>query len=220
MYYVVADVLKSTTLCVLMMLPSFWKAAAAAVWEDDWIRYEYEIRAMVLMYCATDVAQFPTVKMQPSTVAHHVCTGLFGLYIALDGPITPVCKAMLWYGLCSVLAYLVNGYKALRVVIDPTSPRMELMRTCARYMYALELLVNWPVHTMWILASFHKAATAPATALALAYVGVTYVFVADDVKLYRFLDTAPLRIPSKPPSSAPYSKEYRPPTPPRTEKTE
>jgi hypothetical protein len=191
LYYVAADIIKATVLAGLMASTVFWKAAVAAVWYDDWTTHEHMIRVMAIAYCATDAAQFLTVKMQRTTLAHHACTTLFGLYIALDGPFTPVCKAMLWYGLCSVVAYLVNAYKALRVVVDPSHRRMEVLRVCAKYMYALELVINWPVHVMLTVYAFVDSTSAVQTALAALYLVVTSVFVVDDLKLYRFLATKP-----------------------------
>jgi hypothetical protein len=218
LYYVAADLLKAATLVALIIQPEFWQAAVSAVWHWDWTTYEPAIRWMAIVYCATDVAQFPLVKMQRSTLAHHACTGLFGVYIAWGGEFTPVCKAMLWYGLCSVVAYLVNGYKALRVVVDPRHPLMETTRTLARTMYALELLVNWPVHTVLVASTF-RTWSLSGLCTAIAYLGVTIVFVLDDIKLYRFLASAPGATGLPPLFRTPrpaYPFEYRPPTPPRT----
>jgi hypothetical protein len=193
LFYVAADLVKASTLAGMMCLPAFWGAASGALTLDTW--EAPAIRKFAIVYCATDAAQFATVKMARSTIWHHTCTSLFGLYLALGGPVTPVCKAMLWYGLCSVVAYLVNWYKAMRVVVEPTSRVMEATRHVARVMYAAELLLNWPIHTYFLVQVYADlmATDWPAARAfpAFAYLFVTWVFVVDDMKLYKFLATAP-----------------------------
>ena len=83
---------------------------------------------------------------------------------------------------------------------------MEAVRTAARRMYAAELVLNWPVHSYYMWMVFvHAGDTgfAPLTTLlAAVYLAVTWVFVVDDLKLYRFLDTAPVP-PTVPPTRIP-----------------
>jgi hypothetical protein len=198
--YVVADVTKAAVLLGMMCTPVWWRCAWHALagdgWEDPGVGAA--IRAMVVVYTATDASQFLSgVVMESSTVQHHVATSLFGVYVsatavgglgAVPGAFGPLTRALIWYGMCSTVAYAVNLYKALRVLYGP-GPVMEALRRTAACLYAAELAVNWPMHTAYIVrAALSSGTTDPVgSLLAVMYAGVTAVLMRDDVKLLTFL---------------------------------
>ena len=101
----------------------------------------------------------------------------------------PLSRALIWYGTCSALAYLVNAYIALRVFgINSTTERI---RRVAAWLYLAELCVNWPVHTYLIARAVvvHNASLV-ATAV---YVALTCALVVDDVQLLKYLFKTPKR---------------------------
>lgn len=192
--YVVADLVKAGVLAAFLGCPQWWGvigrifANEGQGWEDPATRAT--VRWFAVTYGATDACQFFTVKMGTTTKVHHGITAAFALGLALQdpqAPIHPLAQALLWYGMCSTLAYLVNVYKALRVVVPPAHQLMEGMRAAAAAVYALELCVNWPVHAFMIGAAAASCGWVP---LGL-YVALTLALMADDCKLLAFLLRAP-----------------------------
>lgn len=187
--YVVADVTKAVVLATFLVLPQWWRCVGATIMTADGAGWTHKsvaltIRYLVTAYAATDASQFFTVRMPASTAAHHAATAAFGLYACFTPVFPPLARALTWYGMMSCTAYLVNAYKAARVVTDA-----PVLRKTAFGVYIVELAINWPVHAVYILRAVHDGAT-PWWAIAL-YCGVTAVLMRDDVILLRYLSKAP-----------------------------
>lgn len=191
-FYVVADVLKGSVLALFLCMPSWhWTVWSALVEDVTWASpvVRYNARWFAVLYGALDASQFCFVKMSKATQRHHLATSVFAVYLSWQpatAPVHPLARALLWYGLCSTVAYLVNVYKALRVVFDVSS-MTEACRRVAAGLYALELAVNWPVHTVYIVGAWLSDSVP--LILVLGYVGVTLVLMQDDWLLLKFLLT-------------------------------
>lgn len=192
MMYVTAELVKASVLMASMCCPSWYWMVYRTLVYNEWDNPEvvHVIKLFVLWYCASDLSQFVTVKIaQASTKQHHAATSLFGLLICFTAEYAPLTRALLWYGLCSTVAFLTNAYKALRVLYGPTL-HMERTRWAAYFMYKFELAVNWPVHAAYICLAALDAVQSRSFGKAAAVVGylfATKIFVKDDLELLRFL---------------------------------
>ena len=214
--YVAADLIKASVLLAFLCSSAWWRvleriygASGHQGWDDPNVRAT--VRWFAVTYGATDASQFFTVKMAASTQVHHAITTAFAVMLALQplhAPLHPCSKALLWYGMCSTTAYMVNAYKALRVVITPHRGVMERLRLGAAFIYAAELAVNWVVHTLYI-ASAYQVCYLVTT---VVYVCFTLALMRDDFKLLAFLvrpPPAPVHRAAADLESAPFVVETR-----------
>jgi hypothetical protein len=182
--YVVADVTKAAVLAAVMLTPAFREAAMAAVCDNDFVRHAGAVRALVIVYGATDVSQFLSrVRMSAATKAHHVATGLFAVHMCFANEFGLCTQGMLWYGMCACVSFQVNLYKALRVVFCPASAWMTALRVQAAAVYALELAVCWALHAVVLVLVFAH----DPLYVSVPYWALTAVLVRDDVSLLRFM---------------------------------
>lgn len=193
-YYVAADLTKASVLALGLCMPSCWDTAAALFHTArcqavvDWGKHGPVVTAAVLSYAVTDASQFLTVYMSRSTLLHHTVTTAFGLYMcagrAADAPLGPLTIALLWYGLWSSVAYLVNASKALRKVVAPNA-WTEHVRVLALVLYGFELAVNWMGQLVQIFAAVYLH-DVHVVSVAL-YCWLIHFLVIDDWKLLRFM---------------------------------
>ncbi len=194
MLYVTAEVVKAAVLMGSMCFPAWYSIVYRTLVRDEWDNPEvvHSIKLFVLWYTASDLSQFITVKIaQASTKQHHAATAAFGVFICFATEFAPVTRALLWYGLCSTIAFLTNAYKALRVLYGPRL-FMERTRRVAYLMYKFELAVNWPIHSGYVALAIMDAVRTGSAARIVAvcvYLIVTAVFVKDDLELLWFLNT-------------------------------
>lgn len=186
-FYVAANVTKAAVLLGMMCVSAWWCAAWDVLHTADWNRHGAAIdvvRWSAIVYAATDASQFLTVKLDSAGAAHHLMTSLFGVYVCVAATIHPLAQALLWFGFCSVTAFLANAYVGIRVLYGPNK-FMEDLRRVAHWTYMLELALNLPYHTY---LTFRAAATCHVAAVA-GYVLLTYVLVTADIKMMVFLAT-------------------------------
>lgn len=184
-FYVVADITKAAVLLLCICAPAWWRACYAALVDGAWQDKAVvdAIRWIVVVYSATDAAQFATVKMGVWTLLHHSITSLFALYMCWAAEIDHISRALLWYGTCSTFAYLANAYKAIRVLYGPTK-FMDDMRRLAWWAYMIELAINIPVHKLYIIRAVYEGSNWFAL---MCYAVMTYVLMRDDSGLLTFL---------------------------------
>ena len=139
--YVVSNTLKASVLCGLCVAHTgrLYNIVNYGVWDS------VPLSTCAPWYAALDVVSLLRVqKMMRSTFVHHVLVGLCGIYVTTF----PVEEATLpghicVYALFSSLAFFVNGFLALRHVVD--RDLRPVARTCG-IGYAGVCAAHWSFH--------------------------------------------------------------------------
>ncbi len=192
--YSAANIVKSVVLGGMLLQSTWWSSVGCLVSSEGrtecMLGAKPHITHYVLLYCATDACQFFGVPMQTSTVVHHAITSFIGLCMAVfpDTFLThPLGIAMLWYGLCSCAAFLVNLHLGLRLVLQHHPTALWVCKAAAGMVYLAELVVNWPIHTGLIIAAWVDASVS--FCVLGMYVLMTISLMYDDLKLLSHLWT-------------------------------
>ena len=186
MRYAFANILKAAVLATLSFQAQWWDAVTDMITVGESEHHRHFIQKCVLAYCATDACQFLSVRMSRSTFIHHAITSVFGVVMAVHpGAVLthPLGRALLWYGMCSALAFAVNFYLGVRIPFASHRRAMKVCQILAAVCYAMELVVNWPMHTGLIVV----AAKSVGAVYILCYVMLTGLLMWDDIILLRFL---------------------------------
>jgi hypothetical protein len=191
--YVACNAIKAYVLAAIAAHPLYalmmHDVMTVAIKDDGpWTTYDGVIRWLIVVYCATDAAQFRIVPMQPSTFWHHVVTTGFGVWVVIGAPpgaLTGLTRALVVYGAHSVGAYAVNAYLAARLAFNPSAPLMTVFRYITAIWYANTIRLHFV--SQYALLT---AITDPDWTTGL-YGAVLAILLADDFKLMASLVRPP-----------------------------
>ena len=140
------NILKAAVLATLSFQAQWWDAVTDMITVGESEHHRHFIQKCVLAYCATDACQFLSVRMSRSTFIHHAITSVFGVVMAVHpGAVLthPLGRALLWYGMCSALAFAVNFYLGVRIPFASHRRAMKVCQILAAVCYAD---VDWAPH--------------------------------------------------------------------------
>jgi hypothetical protein len=201
--YVVANVSKTLVLGGMAVSHTWWFHGMTACIFDDWTGFgevdDLFMKRTVVVYLVTDVvALFAVSKLPRTTIVHHVTAfALCSIVFAVDldvrgwGSGLGVAKMIQVYGLFSTLAYLTNGYLALRVVFHAGETFMDTLATTAYWTYLASLVCNWGFHAVWFARVF---ASGLGNWLTAVYLAAIVLVGRDDIILIKWLRARESRV--------------------------
>ncbi len=188
-WYVVANFSKVFFLGVMAVGRRFWIAFYLRFFLDEFDTLT--MKRFGMTYAVTDlVALYMVPKLPQSTVLHHVTTVLLCLLIsAMDltvkgwGGLLGMTKMIVFYGMCSTVAYPVNAYLALRVVY-PKAKWLTGLVKLSMWTYVVCCAVNWTAHGLWLVG---LVINMDISAAPLLYLVPVAVMINDDIVLMKWL---------------------------------
>jgi hypothetical protein len=158
--YVVANIVKSLILALQSLSPSWWWGAWSAHactlnlfgfdYTCSWPHAAYAKQICGLYVASDAVALLIVPKLPTTTVVHHVCSVLILIWFAYtDLAASPIIQKMSLYGCWASVAWPVNLFLALRVVV-PHATWMGLWAQFSFVVYFLTCFFNWGQHLLWL----------------------------------------------------------------------
>lgn len=145
------------------------------------------IQTCMLVYGATDLAQFGNVRMNRVTLAHHVLTSFVGAAAHfIPVPVPPLITALAFFGLTSSATFLVNIYLGVRH-LWPNAGWLSILRSCAFYTYQAILGVNGGIQLALVIVAYQNATDVWTYLTTTSYVAMISVFLYADIVLLRAL---------------------------------
>ena len=195
--YCVANVMKAFMLGVMALSRRYW------IGTMEIIRYGAYLpvptKRLSMIYVSTDiVALLLVAKLPISTKIHHYVTAVLVLAICAFDLTTPgyggaigVAKMACLYGQFSTLAFLVNGFLAMRVVY-PNAKITRITAGVALSTYVACCAGNWAVHAVWLWQCWRDGLLTLASWL---YAFGLLFIAQDDIVLMKWLWTYRTRQP-------------------------
>ena len=182
-YRCMANPLLSRVLTTPDALPADcdWAVHAA---QGDWTKH------VMSTYVSTDFISLiivPRESMPTSTVLHHLTTVVLAVFVmSAEISSSRIMQLMMMYGFFSTLAWMVNLFLALRVVI-PKSGAVSALAHIAAIVYVAVCAGNWSLQLIALAASaLSLDGLAPSWGLLLWAISMLPL-ISDDVKLIGWL---------------------------------
>jgi len=139
--YVVSNLLKCYILLwlIIFMFPLFTQTV-----RKDWPIIAWKHTSAI--YASSDFVSLIMVKKHHlSTILHHTFSVFINLGVVNFGTFdTPnLWKALMYYGIYSSIAYLVNGFLGIRFLLEKDSKIRYYLCLYSSYIYIIGCTINW-----------------------------------------------------------------------------
>ena len=176
--YVVSNLLKCNTLLwlILFMFPLFLQP-----FREEWPITAWKHASAI--YASSDLVSLIMVKKHHlSTILHHVFSVFINLSAVNFGTFdTPnLWQALMYYGIYSSIAYLVNGFLSIRFLLEKDSKILYYLCLYSSYIYIIGCTINWSTQMYYFI--FYL----PVSITSTIYFTSLINFIRDDLKLIRF----------------------------------
>lgn len=168
--YIVKNVMKSISLCILCILSLFFIHG----WDNT------TIRIFAAVYVSNDLMGMYMCTLPTSTRIHHITTVvfLFGTFM-VDFQQSHIAQMLFYYTYLSAVAFPVNLYLGLRLCYEkPYHPEwLFRLKSIAKYVYCGVCIVNWSYQLFLLKGETEE----------LIYVSLIGLIVVDDIILLKWL---------------------------------
>jgi hypothetical protein len=176
--YVVSNLLKCNTLLwlIVFMFPLFIQPL-----KKEWPILAWKHACAI--YGASDLVSLIMVtKHSTSTIIHHTFSVLLNLLAINIGDFsTPnLWQSLLYYGIYSSIAYLVNGFLSLRFLAEKDSKIIYYICIWSTYIYLFGCFINWSTQLYYFVYYI------PISCASVLYFTSVINFIRDDLKLIKF----------------------------------
>jgi len=176
--YVVSNLLKCNTLLwlIIFMFPLFIQP-----FKKEWPIIAWKHASAI--YGSSDLVSLIMVKNHHlSTILHHTFSVLINLAAINYGTFnTPnLWQALMYYGIYSSIAYLVNGFLSIRFLLEKDSKILYYLCLYSSYIYIIGCSINWSTQLYYFI--FYL----PISVTSIIYFTSLMNFIRDDLKLIGF----------------------------------